>query len=172
MKYMFRNCIKIKILNLNNFNTKKVKDMTSMFELCSNLETISINESLFITKQANTKNIINGCPSLKNNYFLISNIEKSKNLYHLHKQNNNFDSSYLKNIKKDKKVNIHYIINYRNRANQFDNSFSKNNNRDKTDNMKGKIIKIENKRLIRNQREIFEKKNNLSSDKTNKRFIN
>ena len=42
---MFENCVNIKILDIRNFNTKKVADMSRMFKNCKKLE------NLYFSKQ-------------------------------------------------------------------------------------------------------------------------
>ena len=40
---MFCGCSSLKELNLNNFNTNNVKDMSGMFYYCSSLKKLNIN---------------------------------------------------------------------------------------------------------------------------------
>ena len=49
--YMFFNCNKLTSLNLSNFNTNNVKDMSRMFSCCSSLT--SLNLSNFNTNNVN-----------------------------------------------------------------------------------------------------------------------
>ena len=64
MEYMFSNCSSLKELNLYNFNTNNVKDMSYMFNGCSSLKELNISNF-------NTNNVTNmcymfyGCSSLK-----------------------------------------------------------------------------------------------------------
>ena len=43
MCYMFRGCSSLKELNLNNFNTNNVTDMSDMFRGCSSLKELNLN---------------------------------------------------------------------------------------------------------------------------------
>ena len=43
MSHMFYGCSSLKELNLNNFNTDNVTDMTHMFSGCSSLKKLNIN---------------------------------------------------------------------------------------------------------------------------------
>ena len=69
MSYMFLNCFSLKkIIFPENFNTKKVTNMNSMFYNCSSLEEINLTSF-------NTENVIDmscmfsGCIILKNIVF-------------------------------------------------------------------------------------------------------
>ena len=63
MAYMFSNCLRLKELNLSNFNTDKVIDMSNMFEDCISLN--KLNLSNFNTnKVTNMKSMFYNCRSL------------------------------------------------------------------------------------------------------------
>ena len=51
---MFRGCSSLKELNLNNFNTNNVTDMSEMFGWCSSLKELNLNNF-------NTNNVTNMC---------------------------------------------------------------------------------------------------------------
>ena len=60
MHGMFYNCSGLKNLNLNNFDTKNVTDMTKMFYNCSGLENLNLNN--FDTKNVTDMiGIFDGC---------------------------------------------------------------------------------------------------------------
>ena len=44
MSFMFHNCSNLKSLNLENFNTKNVNDMSGMFFNCANLEILDLSK--------------------------------------------------------------------------------------------------------------------------------
>ena len=43
MRYMFSECSSLTSLNLSDFNTSNVQDMSSMFQLCSSLTSLNIS---------------------------------------------------------------------------------------------------------------------------------
>ena len=43
MRCMFSGCSSLKELNLNNFNTNNVIDMSEMFRLCTSLKVLNLN---------------------------------------------------------------------------------------------------------------------------------
>ena len=45
MSWMFSGCKNLKVLNLSNFDTNKVIDMSDMFYGCSSLNTITVNNN-------------------------------------------------------------------------------------------------------------------------------
>ncbi len=51
MKGMFKRCHLLENLNLQFFNTEKVKDMSYMFSICNNLKKIIINPNTFKTQE-------------------------------------------------------------------------------------------------------------------------
>ena len=63
MSYMFNSCTNLSSINLNNFNTNLVTDMSHMFEDCG-LEKIKVNKQFFDMEKLvgnnedNTKKII------------------------------------------------------------------------------------------------------------------
>ena len=66
MKGIFGKCYKLKKLDLRNFNTGEVKDMSFMFDQCKDLEEILINPSTFRTNKAkNMGHMFNDCNNLK-----------------------------------------------------------------------------------------------------------
>ena len=80
---MFNNCSSLININLSNFNTQKVTNMSDMFNNCSSLT--NINLSNFNTQNVtNMLCMFNNCKSLKKNGVITNdkNIleELSKNL--------------------------------------------------------------------------------------------
>ena len=72
---MFSKCSSLKKLNLSNFNTNKVINMSYMFFRCSTLEELNI-DNFTINKKTNINSIFSGCSyelkrkiSEQNNYF-------------------------------------------------------------------------------------------------------
>ena len=61
---MFANCSSLKDLNIKNFNTSNVTDMTRMFDGCSSLEKLEIKKKFDTTKVTNKSNIFDRCEKL------------------------------------------------------------------------------------------------------------
>ena len=72
MSYMFFNCVSLETLDISNFNTINVETMEYMFSFCSNL--ISINLQSFITSKVTTFSAMFAeCTSLKS--IIINNFQ-------------------------------------------------------------------------------------------------
>ena len=63
MSRMFCNCSSLKELNLNNFNSNNVTNMSNMFCGCSSLEKLNLN-SFNTKKVTNMCSMFKGCASL------------------------------------------------------------------------------------------------------------
>ena len=138
---MFYNCSSIEKLNLNNFNTSKVIDMSYMFYNCKMLKILNISKF-------NTSNVINmtkmfgECKEL--NYLDISKFDIKKRtrinnmFYHckislkekIRKQIKNINDNAFKDEEENTYNNYNYIhnritpfINYINNFNYRPNSF-------------------------------------------------
>ena len=61
---MFRDCYNLKILDLSNFKTNKVYNMSQMFSNCQSLEILNISNFSFEKAYEFTK-MFYGCKSLK-----------------------------------------------------------------------------------------------------------
>jgi len=65
MSYMFKGCFKLKeIKGLNKFITEKVIDMKEMFSSCYNLEYLDIS-NFYVSDHINKNGMFDGCTSLK-----------------------------------------------------------------------------------------------------------
>jgi surface protein len=75
MESIFENCISLKSLNLSNFNTSKVSDMSGMFEGCESLQYLDISH--FSTNSLGSQDNLNGAFDLIENsiYLNLFNIE-------------------------------------------------------------------------------------------------
>ena len=72
MSWMFAGCTRLKeIKGLNNFNTKKVVDMTGMFSSCSEIESLELS-SFDLSTVLNISCFTKGCEKLNE----IKGIEK------------------------------------------------------------------------------------------------
>ena len=87
MKSIFGKCFKLKNLNISNFNTENVTDMSYMFEQCNNLEKIVLDSSKFKTnKVVNMVRMFSECNSLKEIDLSSFNVE---NVIHMNYMFNN-----------------------------------------------------------------------------------
>ena len=67
MSSMFKNCQVLSSLDLSNFNTTKVTDMSGMFSGCSMLQTIYVSDDFVVTGITNDsykKDLFTGCEAL------------------------------------------------------------------------------------------------------------
>ncbi|MDY2696464.1 MAG: BspA family leucine-rich repeat surface protein, partial [Eubacteriales bacterium] len=64
MANMFKNCSKLTSLDLSNFDTSKVTDMSSMFFSCSDLTTIYVSSTWNAAKVRKSNSMFSGCSSL------------------------------------------------------------------------------------------------------------
>ena len=67
MSSMFKNCQVLSSLDLSNFNTTKVTDMSGMFSGCSTLQTIYVSDNFVvtgITDENYKKDLFTGCEAL------------------------------------------------------------------------------------------------------------
>ena len=64
MAGMFSGCSRLTSLDVSNFNTENVTDMSYMFDGCSNLKTIYSSDK-FIATDVNGEDMFLGCTSLK-----------------------------------------------------------------------------------------------------------
>ena len=82
MAYMFSGCKILNQINLSNFNTQNVKNMSNMFSNCQSIEQINL-------LNFNTKNVIDidymfsGCISLNSINLSNFNTQNVKNMEHL-----------------------------------------------------------------------------------------
>ena len=111
MRTMFGKCYKLQKLDLQNFDTKEVKDMSYMFEQCINLEEILFSSS-FKTNQTTYMNyMFSECNSLKKldlSSFSAENAKFMSYMFNNCKQMTNIDLSKCK-INKD--TNMIYMFN-------------------------------------------------------------
>ena len=67
MKGMFKKCHLLEDLNLKYYNTEQVKDMSFMFDECTNLKEITIDPNIFKTKETiSMGHMFNKCYTLDN----------------------------------------------------------------------------------------------------------
>jgi len=92
MSYMFKDCDKLEQLNLSYFSTEKVNNMDYMFYNCNSLN--KINLSFFDTKNViHMENMFSKCNKLEDldlSHFNTENVINMKNMFS--------DCSYLKNL--------------------------------------------------------------------------
>ena len=85
MKTLFGKCYILKKINIKNFNTSEVKDMSYMFDQCTKLEELLINPSTFKTdKVSNMSYMFNECHELKKidlSSFNIKNVKYTSYMF-------------------------------------------------------------------------------------------
>ena len=64
---MFYNCKSLKKLNLSNFDTNKVTDMSNIFFGCSSLTNLNIS-NFKINENTNTSDMFLHCPQLRKSH--------------------------------------------------------------------------------------------------------
>ena len=64
MSYMFDDCISLTELDVSNFDTSKVTDMQSMFSYCENLKTIYVGKGWNTSKVEDSENMFENCTNL------------------------------------------------------------------------------------------------------------
>ena len=100
MKGMFGKCFSLEKLDLRNFNTSNVKDMSYMFYQCTNLTEILMSPNKFITKNVTDMgHMFSECPNLKNinlSHFDVQNVDF---LSYMFSECNNLTSLDLPNFK-------------------------------------------------------------------------
>ena len=73
---MFEKCSKLATIDLSNFNTSNVTDMSSMFELCDKLENIYVSIKWNVENVTSSEKMFKYCESLPN--YNSSSLDKSK----------------------------------------------------------------------------------------------
>jgi surface protein len=71
---MFEECFELEYLDLSNFNTSNVVDMSFMFNKCYKLKEIKGINNFNIKKVNNMIEMFSDCFSLKNNSGLLSQL--------------------------------------------------------------------------------------------------
>ena len=108
MKGMFGKCKCLEKLDLRNFNTSNVKDMSFMFDQCYNLKEILINPQTFITKNVtNMGHMFNRCNNLKDINLSHFDIQNVKLLSYMFYECENLTDLNLSNFKiKDRNIDM------------------------------------------------------------------
>ena len=68
---MFKNCSSLKNINLSNFNTNKVNDISYMFYECSSLININLS-NVNTNKVSDISYIFYGCKKLNKNNVIVN----------------------------------------------------------------------------------------------------
>ena len=110
MSYMFYMCIKLHSLNINSFNTSEVTDFKYMFSDCYDLNSIYINK-FDASKATNMNHLFNNCKQLKyvdlNNIYTSSNL---KDISYLFANCNSLESIILNNFITSNVENMNYTF--------------------------------------------------------------
>ena len=111
MRGAFGKCFKLKNLDLTNFNTQKVNDMSYMFDQCNNLEKILINPSTFKTNNVTKMGrMFSECSSLKEIDLSSFNVENVRHMSFMFKNCNKLELVDLSRTKNNKEVNMTHMF--------------------------------------------------------------
>ncbi len=85
MSSMFENCEALTSIDVSNFDTSEVKNMTHVFNGCKNLTTLDLS-SFDTNKVTETERMFDGCTRLNTIYvnsskFNMTNVTNSKNMF-------------------------------------------------------------------------------------------
>ncbi len=117
LSYMFFNCIELEELDLNSWNTTKVKNMYNMFEGCINLKTLDISGWYLRNINYTNDEIFINCPSLEIIYTPIAYPNNSRlllpgNFYNEDDVNDSRIYTYLGNNLFEVPVCLRKLIDY------------------------------------------------------------
>ena len=107
---MFYKCQKLPSLDLSNFNTAKVKDMSSMFSGCIKLSSLTLSESFNTVNVTNMSTMFNGCCQLSSLDLSNFNTENVTKMYDMFKNCNNLSSLDLYNFNTAKVTDMSYMF--------------------------------------------------------------
>ena len=139
MRGAFGKCFKLKNLDLINFNTEKVNDMSYMFDQCNNLEKIIINPSNFKTLDDKSKDLMKKCKDLESEK---DNLEKQVKDYKQKFQEQEDINILKKNLDKNKNE----IKELKTKLENYEKKFAENN-REK-DGLKNKIEEYKKNQIL------------------------
>ena len=167
-KAMFGKCHLLKKLDLRNFSSEKVKDMSYMFDQCNNLIEILIEPELFKTNNVTHMNyMFSDCFSLKSFDFSLFNTEKVKFMNYMLNNCRKITKVDFRNSNINKDTNLTFMFNECNNLEVINISSFDITNNNKIDNMfeNSKNIKkiIVNKRSIEKFQNTFKNLINLFS---------
>ena len=164
MKGMFDKCHNLSKINLTNFNTENVEDMSFMFSECSKLEIIELNPSKFTTKQVIDMNhMFNECSNLKEINLNSFNTERVKNMSYMFYKCHRLIAIDISNFQINNRTNLEHMLDECNNITELNLSSFKINDSNKTDKMLNNLKKIKkiivNKDYIEKYKKIFKLNN-------------
>ena len=149
-------------LDLRNFNTSKVKDMSFMFDQCFNLKKIIINPTTFITKNVTSMgHMFNKCNNLEDINLSHFEIQNANLLCFMFGECDNLTNLNLSNFKNnsDGEIDMTHMFDKCKNLKTLDISSINIENNVKTSEMFNKITNIEkiivNKNLVNKYKELF-----------------
>ena len=162
MRAMFGKCKSLKKLDLRNFNSNKVKDMSYMFDECCNLEEILINQKTFTTKSVtNMGHMFNKCSNLKDISLSHFDIQNVNLLCFMFDECDNLTNLNLSNFKNNNngEVDMSHMFDKCKNLKILDISSINIGNNIKTTEMFNELTNIEkiivNKNLVNKYKELF-----------------
>jgi surface protein len=162
MKAIFGKCTSLEKLDLRNFNTSNVKDMSYMFDECINLKEILINPKTFITKNVtNMGHMFNKCNNLQDINASYFEIQNANLLCFMFGECGNLTNLNLSNFKNNNngEIDMSHMFDKCKNLKILDISSINIENNIKTSEMFNEITNIEkiivNKNLVNKYKELF-----------------
>ena len=110
MRTMFGKCFKIKKLDLSNYNTENVKDMSYMFDQCNNLEEIIIDPKFVTENIIYMGHMFSDCYNLKKIDLSSFNTQKVKYMSYMFSNCQQLTNIDLSKSKINKETNLFYMF--------------------------------------------------------------
>ncbi len=153
MRGAFGKCFKLKNLDLINFNTEKVNDMSYMFDQCNNLEKIIINPSNFKTNNVTKMGrMFSECFSLKEIDLSSFNVENVRHMSFMFNNCNKLELVDLSRTKNNKEVNMTHMFDSCSNLRKINISLFRVNDTKNLEGMFDNLLKIE--KIIVNSNDI------------------
>ena len=170
MRSMFGKCFNIPKLDLQNFETEQVTDMSYMFEQCNSLYEILINPSSFKTKNVTHMNyMFSECTSLKAINLSSFNTEKVKYMSYMFNNSKALTEIDLSKSKINEETNLTYMFNDCSNLRQLNISSFKITRKNKIENMFNDLTNIKSIIVERSSIEIYK---NMFKELKNKILCN
>lgn len=105
MSYMFTNCSSLLLLDLSQFNTVKVADMSNMFSGCSQTNTIYVSALWNTSNVTSSSNMFDKCTNIEGYYSIKYNSSKTD------KSMANYTTGYLQEKNNSTPMHIEILFN-------------------------------------------------------------
>ena len=163
VKSMFKKCVNLKSIDLTNFTSENLLDMSYMFHECTKLEKILLNKEFKTNKVTNMAYLFSDCNNLKEIYlagvlpnssninlssFNTENVEYLDHMFSNCLELKNID---LSNFKVKEKINMTYMFQNCKNLEKIDiSSFENINNNSEIKNMFDNLNKIQGVKINKN----------------------